>query len=330
MLPVLAWAGTGEGTVAARAWRAPQTYSAYARVEPITVLKINASRAGFVAGLRAVPGEAVAQGALLGRLVGAQVQALLARRRAAATSAEAALASTRQALAAAQQNREMRLVTRVTLAQARASVVRARAALDAARARLSAARSERELRAPVAGRVLALEAADGERLKPGTTVLTLQPVHDLWLRASFYGAAARAVRRGMVGRFTPAEGGVAVSVHVRSIYGTQRADGAREVGLLAMPRHPVWWNGEAGTVTLEGTPRTLVAVPTRALILDRGQWWVLVRGVRGERRRAVTPGSSRGQWTVIEHGLAPGTRVVVENAYLEFHRGVARHYQPPD
>ncbi|MGA7801920.1 MAG: hypothetical protein WCC36_14025, partial [Gammaproteobacteria bacterium] len=101
-------------------------------------------------------------------------------------------------------------------------------------------------------------------------------------------------------------------------------------GLTATVPKPHWHNGESGTVTLEGASRTLVAVPTEALILDGGRWWVLVHTGGGNHRQVVVPGPSRGEWTTIERGLQPGTAVVVQNAYLEFHRQVSRHYQPPD
>ena len=76
--------------------------------------------------------------------------------------------------------------------------------------------------------------------------------------------------------------------------------------------------------------RSLVAVPTRALILDQGQWWVLVHTANGNQPRLVTPGPARGWQTFIERGLEPGAEVVVENAYLEFHSGISKNYQPPD
>lgn len=89
-------------------------------------------------------------------------------------------------------------------------------------------------------------------------------------------------------------------------------------------------NGQFGTVTLNGAQRLLPVVPTRALVLDQGKWWVLVRTEKGEQPQAVVPGPAHGWQTVIESGLQPGEQIVVENAYLEFHRGISENYQPPD
>jgi hypothetical protein len=89
-------------------------------------------------------------------------------------------------------------------------------------------------------------------------------------------------------------------------------------------------SGERGTVTLTGATRSLIAVPTRALVLDRARWWLLLRTPKGLQRRAVVPGATRRWETFIEQGLSPGEQVVVQNAYLEFHRDISERYRPPD
>ncbi len=177
---------------------------------------------------------------------------------------------------------------------------------------------------------LKLGAAVGERVQPGETILTLLPTQALWLRAAFYGIDANRIRVGMSGAFAPAGGGATIPVKVRAIVGAFRPDGGRTVNLVAADPAPGWLDGEAGTVTIDVGTVTGVAVPTRALILDQAQWWIVVHTTKGDEPRRVTPGPRSGAQTLIEHGLAPGTAVVVANAYLEFHRGISAHYQPPD
>jgi cobalt-zinc-cadmium efflux system membrane fusion protein len=128
-----------------------------------------------------------------------------------------------------------------------------------------------------------------------------------------------------------------VPVTVASVSAALAPDGGESVGLVAAKpaAHrkkvpPPWLNGERGIVTAEDSTRSMIAVPTRALILDRGHWWVLVRTTQGDHRRAVVPGPTRGWQTFIEKGLESGQRIVVQNAYLEFHRGISQHYTPPD
>ena len=89
-------------------------------------------------------------------------------------------------------------------------------------------------------------------------------------------------------------------------------------------------SGEMGTLVLTGARRAWPAVPTEALIMDGGRWWVLVRDQGATRRQAVEIGPSMEGWTLIREGLEPGQRVVAAGAYLLFHRDFSKRYQPPD
>ena len=67
--------------------------SAFARVEPISLVRLNAAQSGIVSGLRVLPGERVAAGERLGALQGPEIDALLARRRGAVVAAQGELAA---------------------------------------------------------------------------------------------------------------------------------------------------------------------------------------------------------------------------------------------
>lgn len=330
MLPVPTSARAGSGTVAVRALTVAARLEGYARVEPVAVLAVNSTLAGTVSGLRVLPGETVRKGEVVARLTGPAVVEVLAQRQNAVAGAQAAWAAARKSLDIERRKLAEQLSTRKEVSQAEASLVQAKAFLGDARVRLRTAREAAILKSPVSATVLAISAAEGEQVQQGETILTLQPAGSLWLKARYYGADAAAVRGGMRGRFFPAYGGPAVPVKVRSLIGTVEPDGGRTVGLVATAPPPGWLNGEAGTVVLEGATRTLPAVPTRALVLDGGKWWVLVKTGSITRRQAVVPGPSRGDLTLIERGLSPGAAVVVENAYLEYHRAFSKHYQQPD
>jgi multidrug efflux pump subunit AcrA (membrane-fusion protein) len=251
---------------------------------------------------------------VLGHLTGPEVKGLLSQRRSSVEAAEAALTAAEKILAITRQKEAERLSTKEAVYQAEADLAKARAGLDNARTQLRAARESVVLKAPVDGIVLTVDAAKG----------------GLWRMAHYYGADASALRTGMSGQFEPADGSAAIPVKVRSLIGPIGPDGGQAVGLVAAVPAPRWLNGEAGRITLSGAKQTFVAVPTRALILYQGRWWVLVRTEKGDQRRNVVPGPSRGTATLIRKGLEPGSRVVVENAYLEFHRNVSRQYQQPD
>jgi RND family efflux transporter MFP subunit len=315
-----------------------ESFQAYGQVQPIAPLPVSAIEAGVVTEMKVVPGSEVTAGEALATLSGPEIQSLLTNREGAVRSAQTQLAAAQRNLAIERRQLSSQMSTQQAIATAQSAVAAAQAAFDSAQAQLRVAQDVRTLRAPSAGRVLAVNAAQGERVAAGQTVLTLQTGDRLWLAAVYYGADVAAIRTGMTGQFDPAAGGAAVPVKVVAVAAALAADGGESVGLVAMDQPAAsqhaapapWLNGERGTVTLNGRTQSLVAVPTRALILDQAHWWVLLRTPKGVRAQAVVPGPTRGWDTFIEQGLSPGEQVVVQNAYREYHRGIAQRYTPPD
>ena len=317
------------GTITARQQPVAVQYRAYGRVQPIALLPVTAGQAGVLTGLRVVPGSPVSAGEVLATLTGPEIQSLLVSREGALRSATSELAAARRALAVARQELPTHLTTRVAVAAAESALAAATAAYHSAQAQLEDARAKSTLRAPSAGRVIAVDAADGERVADGQTLVTLQTGGRLWLMASFYGADAPSIRSGMIGVFQPASGGEPVLVKVTAVGATLGPDGGDEVGLVSRDAG-AWLNGEWGAVTIQGGTRPMIPVPTEALILDQARWWVLVHTPQGDRAQPVVPGPTRGWQTFIADGLAPGQQVVVQNAYLEYHRRISASYTPPE
>lgn len=327
------------GTVTVHAQSVAEAYPAYGQVQPIATLPVRAIGSGIVAHMSVLPGSKVNAGEVLATLTGLEVDSLLVRRKGAVRSARTGLAAAKRNLTITQRQLSSQLSTQQAVAAAKSAVAAAKATYDTAQAELQVAQEMRTLRAPSAGTVLAVNAAEGERVTAGQTVVTLQSSNRLWLTAVYYGADAAAIRVGMAGQFQPASsGGAPVPVKVVAISAALAPDGGKSVGLVATDPHAPagqaptapWSNGERGTVTLAGPTQQLVAVPTRALILDQARWWVLVRTPKGVHPQAVVPGPTRGWETFIVQGLSPGKQVVVQNAYLEYHRGISQRYTPPD
>ncbi len=314
-------ASSMSGAVLVRAQSVARHYQTYGQVQPVAVTNVRAVEPGTVSRL-VLPGERVRAGQILAVLAGPQAEALRAQRRGALRAASVQLAADRRKFAE-------RLVTRQVVAADQATYVHARGELRVALQTLT-------LRAPDDGDVLAVNAADGEQVAAGQLIVTLQTGRP-WLRAPYYGADALAIHPGMLGEFRPASGG-AVPVRVLTVSGALGPDGGEQVGLVpALSRRQgaaawaaSWRSGQWGTVILNGTSRAMIAVPSRALILDRAQWWVLVRTAQGNHRQRVVPGPTHGWVTFIEHGLEPGEHVVVQNAYLEFYHGIAGQFTPPN
>jgi len=302
---------------------------AYAQVEPISVLPVNAAEAGVVIGLKVFPGMYVRAGQELAHLNGPNMNALLMQSEADVRSAQTQLSTSQKSLAIQREQLLSHLSTREAVHQAEGSVAQAQTAFDNAQGRLKAIRQMTIVSAPTDAIVLALNSADGELVNAGQPIVTLQSSRSLWVKAAFYGVDMAAIHVGMTGRFSPADGNEAIAVRVCAVFGTMTAGGGESIAMV--PLHPGahWLSGEAGTVTLDAPQRKLVAVPTRALILDQGKWWVMVHTAQGDRPQAVVPGPAEGWDTLIERGLAVGTQVVVNNAYLLYHSSISEHYQIP-
>lgn len=315
------------------------TFPAYGQVEPIAPLPVSATEAGVITDMKVTPGAEVKAGQDLAILAGPEIEASLISRASALRSAQSQLASAERNLSIERRQLSAQMSTQQAVGAAESSVAAATAAFATAQAELQAAHEMRTVRASSAGTVLAVNAAEGERLTAGQTVLTLQPANRLWLAAVYYGSDAAAIRVGMDGRFEPASGGAAVAVKVAAVSAALAPDGGEAVDLQASDDARAqagrtvtapWSNGESGRVTIQGATRSLIAVPTRALILDQARWWLLVKTPKGIESMPVVPGPSSGWDTFIERGLSPGQQVVVQNAYLEYHRGIAQRYTPPD
>ncbi|MBI1425739.1 MAG: efflux RND transporter periplasmic adaptor subunit [Gammaproteobacteria bacterium] len=329
-----AWAADTEGTgiMTVHTETLAPTLRAYGQVEAIAVIPVRTIYPGTLRDLSVVPGDAVNAGEILARIAGPRMQSLLTRREQALRSEQAREKSASRALAILRSKFKMQLATQQAINVAESDLATAHAAVQTASVQLQEARNLQVVRAPAAGTVLAVHASNGVQATADQALITLLPTGKLWLRASYYGADVARLHVGMKGRFQPADGSEAIPVKVTAIASSVSPDGGYHVGLLPvssdLPKS--WVNGQWGKVTLEGAAQTMIPVPTAALILDRGRWWVLVHTPQGDKPQQVMPGPTQGWQTWIASGLHAGERIVVEDAFLKYHRGIARAYQPPD
>lgn len=298
----------------------------------MAIVQVRVSNPGTLDGLTLLPGSIVAATQILAHIGGPRMQALLTAREQDLHRARARAEAATRKLAIVERLLADRLATRQAVVTAQSDLAAARADESTADAQLREIREDRIVRAPVAGTVVAVQAANGEQVSAGQALLTLQPAGRLWIRATFYGADARLLSVDMTGQFQPADGSAAIAVRIATIASRVATDSGLGVGLVATAptSAAALINGEWGSVSLEGPSSRMVVVPTRALIVDGGRWWVLVRTPHGDQARPVTPGPVHGWETSIASGLEPGQQVVVTDAYLEYHRSIAHAYTPPD
>jgi RND family efflux transporter MFP subunit len=303
---------------------------AYGQVQPISTLPVNAAEQGVVTDLTVLPGTHVREGQDLAHLRGPAIQSALQQSEADVRSAQAQFTAAQKTLVIEREQLSSHLSTRTMVQQSESAVAQAQTNFDNAQSRLLSVRQMMTLSAPANGMVLAINASNGQLVSVGQPVVTLQTAARLWVEASYYGTDLSSIQLGMTGVFSPANGSAPIPVRVRAISGAMTPGEGEMIGLTPVASTAHWINGEFGTVILDLRPRKLVAVPTRSLILDRGKWWVLVHTPQGEHPQEVVPGPTQGWNTFLESGLIAGSQVLVEDAYLLFHRGISNAYKPPD
>lgn len=309
--------------------RVVTTFSAPARVQAASNTVLSAPMAGVISGLRVLPGETVRTGQAIAHLTGPTVSTDSERLAADLKSAQIRVAAATQAAAIEQQKLDEQLSTRD-------AVIRVRAELDAAHQQLVAAQSASRnyaslavISAPEPGVVTAVNAADGQYASAGQALVTVVPTRGLYVVANLYGSNASSVAAGKKGVFLADGANAPIDVVVERVSWSVTTPGQLEVWLNAV-QGTALVPGTVGTVSLTTSDDKRLAIPSTALILDAGQWWVLVRDRSGSRRRQVIPGLSDGGWTSIRQGLAPGERVVTQDSYLLFHQDFATRYQQAD
>jgi RND family efflux transporter MFP subunit len=316
--------------VPARAVSYRPEFRGYARVEPISLVTVKAGLDGVIADLSARPGQRLSAGEVFAHLGGAEQVKARAEAKARLTAAEQDLVQARDTEKAVADTYRRKLTDRAQLDRAKTKLAAAQASVTEAEAELAQLETLDSIDVPVSGRVVALSMASGSRVARDDPVLSIQPDHDLWLRAVFYDLPTDRLIPGRAARFVPANGAQELPVHFAQRLPSLRPDGGVTAFFEADESDPPWTGGESGEVVVTGEPRPAVSVPSSALILDRGRWWVLVRSTDGLHRQAVEPGPSRGLQNLILQGLAAGDAVVVRDAYLLFHRDFGQHYTPPD
>ncbi|MDE3208463.1 MAG: efflux RND transporter periplasmic adaptor subunit [Pseudomonadota bacterium] len=312
---------------------ASETYApevkAYAEVEPVGELSMRVHADGVISHLKVLPGDEVKKGEVLARLSGPQIHALRIQALAQVDEARSSLRLALHQLRIQAALYGEQVATVLDIHQAKAQVRLARARLSEVLAHYAEVRAATLVRAPVNATVETVGVTNGSPVVSGETLLKLQPADRLWLVATVYGPTVHVIRSGVSAIFHSADTGRLVPVTVRGMFPRERADGGVRVGLLP-GTSPGWVDGEKGVVRFFLAPKTWPAVPTQALVLDRGHWWVLVLGKKGMHPVMIKPGPAVNNLTLVRKGLKIGDKVVVQGAYLYFHKALRSAYQPPD
>jgi len=303
---------------------------------------------GIVAELRYRLGQEVAAGDLL---------AVIESREIAEAKADLLAAARQEALSRNTLEREQRLWERRVSAEqdylrARAEAEEARVRLDLARQRLVAlglgeaetsailqagsngASSLRrhEVRAPIAGRIIARRAETGSAVTAEADLYTIADLSQIWVELSVRPEDLIYVREGQRVTVTPPTGGEANAAIARIAFVSpvvdQETGAARVVATLPNPDGR-WRPGGFAVAVIEAAGAEAdITVSREAVQTMAGESVVFVRSDHGFERREVVLG--RGNERVVEvlFGLDAGDVVATVNSFIlkaQLSRGEAGH-----
>jgi multidrug efflux system membrane fusion protein len=312
------------------------------RVEAVDAVELRPRVAGYLAGVHYREGALVEKGALLFTIDDREYRAAVDAARADLTRAEARLEVARQELERAAKLIDARAVSRGELEARQAEQRQAEADALAARARLAQAEldlSFTRIRAPIAGRTGEARVTVGNLVNPGetllTTVVSLDPVY-----VTFDGDERAYLRYQQLAR----EGGRPSSRDAANpvLVGLSNEEGFPHRGEMdfvdnalnpatgtirgrAVVANPdgVLTPGLFARVRLLGASRAdALLIHEHALLTDQDRRYVYVLG-EGDvaLRRDVALGPQVEGLRVVEQGLAPGDRVIVNGVRKIFFPG---------
>lgn len=296
-------------------------------------VRVNASAAGWVDATTALPvlGTRVEAGQLLATLTprpGTDVARTLLEADARGASAE--LAQAQQQLARADRlladgaapKREVdEARTRVEVARARSEGARARVAqLDAGRGGKSVDKGF-EVRAPIAGTVVAADVVGGQAVEAGQALFRVVDLTAVWLVAHVFEPDLPSIAKAATATFTvPGDPTVHTIPEGRIVDVGRVLDPQRRTApiVFALDNSDArLWVGQSAQVAIGiGPERDALAIPKSALVAEAGREIVYVM-VDGEsfERRVLTLGVADQQFVEVLSGLAAGERVVSVGGY---------------
>jgi cobalt-zinc-cadmium efflux system membrane fusion protein len=176
------------------------------------------------------------------------------------------------------------------------------------------------VRAPVAGSVTALTVAQGAVINDATQpLMTVADLSTVWVTALVPERNIGEVAKGQAAEVTlEAYPGKVLKGQVQFVSDVIEPDSRRDKVRLAFTNPGMTLKPNMfGTVTLQGTAKSQVVLPTSALLMNNDRTTVFVEtGDWVFERRVVDPSLEDGPEVAISSGVAAGEQVVVKGGLL--------------
>ena len=298
-------------------------------VEPLAAVKVRARVAGEIVERLVQDGSNVKEGDVLFRIADGELQAELARQKAALARDLATLDRLERELSRANELKALNIVsqTKVDLTAserevAAANVASSRAALRSAEINLSYA----TVKAPITGRVGMVRAARGDFVGPSETggLLTITQMKPLYVAFALPERDLGALREALASPGNPPLARIFVDAsdqpvgfgQVGAIDSTvDRATGTIPLRIVTKNDHEALWPGQYVRVDMEFGQRKVVTVPISAVRRNAHGATVFVVGAEGKMAlRSVRLGPEMTDVAAVTFGLSVGERVVLKSA----------------
>jgi cobalt-zinc-cadmium efflux system membrane fusion protein len=292
-------------------------------------VQVTAPVAGTLVSASARAGSNVADGTLLYRIapISAAERDQAAEARRAVESAQAEEQLARQRVRRLEQLLKDGATSMRAVEEARAQLEVATAALNSARERLKAigqttvgSQGDVMIRAPFAGTILSVSAAEGQTVSASAPLAEIAQVTTLWVKVPLYAGDADAVDASKPASVSTLGSPRSPRPAVRIIAPPTANPTSASVDLFYEVKGgngPPLRPGERVTVQLplKSTEKGLV-VSDRAVLYDisGGTWVYEDRGEGTYARRRIEVARHTGDLVVIARGIEPGTKVVTAGA----------------
>jgi Cu(I)/Ag(I) efflux system membrane fusion protein len=173
--------------------------------------------------------------------------------------------------------------------------------------------------APIGGVVTELLVREGASVAAGMPIANLADLSRVWVISAVPEAQGAWLKAGQSAEITLASPGSApIRGRVDYVYPELSMETrTTRVRILVQNDALGLRPGMSARVTIEGEPRTALAVPTEALIRSGERTAIILAEGEGQFRPvAVTTGLEQGEQTEIRSGLKAGDRVVVSGQFL--------------
>lgn len=306
-----------------------EKHTVFAQIVGGPPVAITADASGRLRGFSLRPGDKVDRGQVVANLQAPSLMGSLSAAQDRLQQDRDDVDILRRRLHLIEQQHQTRLATEDAVLDMTERLRASQSRLAADRTTLSTLTQKMQVKAPVDGRIQAVAVGDGQRVTPGQPIASVRPATGVWLRATLYGQSGAVLTPGTRAQFLPNGDAGPVAVSVVSRFPDPSLAGRWRV-ILRVPSTMGFYPGQFGKLSLISSQNAYPVVPSNALILDSGAWWVMRQTVDGAEPVKVSLVAQQDGWSWIGSGVKAGDRIVIKGAYELFHHDFSHHYSNPD